>query len=157
MYIFWCNVMEIDPIDLCRDSLVFRHPGDGDDVLHLGVMLSFVLPDCLLCFKESWSSRNSHGFQGRGDCQADSLVGAGWIRHQQVCLQRIQSPVYTFDGGIVGLEVNTDISPVHSHHLCSAFPISSQYACRRFCRRLLMVRKSAVSIVSENLHFWHFT
>ena len=101
MHVLWGHIVEINSVDLCGNPFVLRHPRDGDNVINLRMMLCFVQPDRLLGLKKPGTAGNSLGLQGRRDGQADRLIRPGRICHQQVCLQRIQSPMDTFYRSIV--------------------------------------------------------
>lgn len=101
MHILRGHIVEINPVNLCGDPFVLRHPRDGNNVINLRMVLRFVQPDRLLGLKKPGTAGNSFGLQGRRDGQADRLIGPGWIRYKQVCLQRVQTPMDTFYRGIV--------------------------------------------------------
>ena len=118
-------------------------------------MLGFIKSDRLLGLKETRPTWYAFRLQGGRDGQANGLIGPGWIRHKQIRLQRIQSPVDTFYGCIIGLQIYADICPFH--HVLYRVRLTLLQGWIRLFRLWFMVLKSAVSIISSNLHFRHFT
>ena len=84
-------------------------------------------PDRLLCLKESRPARNPFCFQAWGDCQTDRLIAAGFIRHQQICSQRIQPAADALHGGIEALHVDGNIA---GHNAPLLLPEYSLFLCK---------------------------
>ena len=99
-----------------------------DQKRNLLMMLILPQADGLLCLKKPWPARHAFCFQRRGDRKADCLITPAFIGDQQIGLQRIESPVNALNGGVIALEVYTDIgrrvpdhiafTPLLPHRLC---------------------------------------
>ena len=77
----------------------------------------FIIPDLLLGFKKTRPSGDADRLEGRGYGEDDSLICSAVVCYQEIRLERIHSPGDTFDGGIIGLKIDANISPVH----CASF------------------------------------
>jgi hypothetical protein len=72
-------------------------------------VLPLIPADGLFCLKKPGAAWNSDGFQGGADRQADGLIGAGRVRNEQICPERVISAVDTLDGRIKGFHVDGNI------------------------------------------------
>ena len=122
------DVFQIDGIDQGGDPLIFRHPRDGDDVVHLCAVQGFVEPDGLFGLEEPGPRRDADGLQSGRDRETDGLVGPGRVRDQEPGLQRVQMPVDAFHRGIVGFQVDAEADPVHDSSGCSSRYFSTSSA-----------------------------
>ena len=108
------DVFQIDLIDLGGYSLVLRHPRNCYGVMDPGMMADFIHSNCLFSFKEPRPGWNSDSLESRRNRKTYGLIRTGFICDKQVCLQRIQIPVNTFDRSVIAFQINTDISRFHS-------------------------------------------
>ena len=103
------DIFQIHRVDPGGDTLVLRHPGNGDFVAYLCAVLPLIPSDGLLRFKEPGTAGNPDGLQGGADCETDGLVGAGRIRDQKICPERVVSPIDALDRCVKGFHVDGDI------------------------------------------------
>ena len=91
-----CHIAQIDGIDLRGDALILRHARHSHDAADLGVVLHLIQPDGLLRLKQPGTTRHANGLQRGGHGQANGLIRAALVRHQQVGGQRVEPTVNTF-------------------------------------------------------------
>ena len=71
--------------------------------------------DALDHLEQTRPTRQSIGFQRRGDSQADGLLRARGIGHNQMRGQRVETPLHTLDRGVERLEVDGYIGAALRH------------------------------------------
>ena len=109
------SIPEDDGVDQGADPLIFRHAWNSCDVMHLCPVLPLIFLDRLLCFKQAGPGRDTDGFEGRRDCQADRLIRAAFVCDQEVRGQRIVPSGDAFHGGIERFHVNRYITMLGFH------------------------------------------
>ena len=104
------HMVQVDREDQRGDALILRHAGRRDIELGLGAVGRVVEPDRLLGFEEAGPGGDADRLQRRRDGQADRLIRAGLVRHQQPGPERIESPRNALHRGIVAFEIDADIT-----------------------------------------------
>ena len=107
------NVFQIYFMDFCGDTLIFRHARNRDNIVNAGVVPGLIQANGLPGLKQAGPGRNPDCFQGRGDRQADGLIGTVWIRNKEIGPQRIQTPRNAFNGCIIAFEINAEKRSAH--------------------------------------------
>ena len=115
--IILAHIFPVDLIDLRRDTDVLCHAWRCSDIFDPCVMRCFIIPDLLLGFKKARSSRNADRLECRRHSKHDGLICPAVICDQKIRFERIHSPGDTLYRGIIGLKIDTDISPVHTASL----------------------------------------
>ena len=138
------DIFEVDPVDLRGDLHIQRHPRPGDDEVQrqlrlrrerVGVAaaagqrpagcapppLGVHLPHTLVHLKQPRPAPDPIRLQRRRDRQADRLLRPLLIGHDEIRLQRVESPRRAFHRRIEGFEIDGKIGPVrHPRRLLSA-------------------------------------
>ena len=110
MHILWRHIAQINGVNQRRDPFILRHPGNGNNIADLRLAGGFIEPDSLLRLEKAGSGGNSYSFQSWGNRKTYGLIRPGRICYQKPGFQRIQAPVNTFNGSIVGLQINTNVN-----------------------------------------------
>ena len=93
------QVPEVDSVNPGGVVYVEVHPGHGLDVLQIFRNL-----------KDPAAVSDPQGLEMGRDGQAYGPVSPGGVRHDQVRRQRIHLPLYAFDRGIEGFEVDAEVA-----------------------------------------------
>ena len=117
MDVLRCHIAKVDAVDLRRHTLIFQHPRDGNDAVYLRAVQRFIFPYFLLCFKQAGSAGHTNCLQRRRHRKADGLIRSGFVRHQQLRLQRVKPSGNALHRGIVGFQINANVCAVHGFHL----------------------------------------
>ena len=130
--VFRREIAQVDPVNLAADLHVVRHPGRGHDVLQLqrrvreerGVVrrpaaetpprrapapLGVDPPDRLHHLEEAGAAGDPVRLERRRDRQADGLLRAARVRHHQMRVQGVKTPVHALHGGVERLQVDGDV------------------------------------------------
>ena len=117
------NIFQIDLIDLAADLHITRHLRRRNNIVQRQRRILFQIrslagcsrklvprsilpapgidfPDLLHHLKQPRPSRDIISLQRRGDRKADGLLRPAFIRHYQICSQRVKSPFHALHGSI---------------------------------------------------------
>ena len=120
--ILWSDVVEVDREDQGRDALILRHTRRRDVELRLGAVRGVVELDRLLRLEEPGAGGYADRLERGGDGEADRLVRARLVRHQQPRLQRVEPARHALHGGIVAFQIDTDTGPQIVHGFPAFLP-----------------------------------
>ena len=92
------NVAQVDGVDVGRDLHVAAHARRRGDVL-----------DALGYLEHPAAVADAQGLHGRGDGQADGLLGARGVGHHEVGGEGVKAALGALHGGVERLEIDADV------------------------------------------------
>ena len=133
--ILWSDVFQVYLIDTCAVFNVFCHARRGSNVVNFPIFVHFeflvlprlsrqateraLVPSLIVNFtqplhnlKQSCSSSNAVGFEGRGNGQTDGLLCPAHVCHNKIGGERIETTFYAFHGSEERFQVDGYICTV---------------------------------------------